>query len=170
MKKIVLTIIAAFIGIVASAQIYVGGQASLSYNTDAESTFIAILPEAGYVLADNMAVGAVAGYQFNGVKDSYADGTLILSPYFRYTFLELGPVNVFADAQVQLSIWSNKNKILDTKDSGADFGIGVAPGIAIPLNESLSFVAHLGSFGYYGDTISFGVNANNVLCGLYYSF
>ena len=62
------------------------------------------------------------------------------------------------------------DKILDTKDSGVDFGIGVAPGIAIPLNESLSFVAHLGSFGYYGDTISFGVNANNVLCGLYYSF
>lgn len=170
MKKIIITLVAAFIGVAASAQIYVGGEVFFSHNSDMKSTNFSILPEVGYNLADNMAVGAVVGYDYNGVKDNYSDGTFVLQPYFRYTFLQLGPVNVFADAQLQLGFWSNHNKVTDSKDSGTRLGIGVAPGIAIPVSDNLSFVAHVGSIGYYNDSVICGISGNNCVAGLYYSF
>ena len=170
MKKLFIAVVAAFIGFSANAQLYVGGQFGFTTNSDTDYTTFNILPEVGYSIADNMAVGAVVGYDYYGTKDVSSYGNFVLQPYFRYTFLELGPVNVFADAQLQLGFWNTNNKVLDTKDNGTTFGIGIAPGIAIPVSDNLSFVAHLGQFGYYNETVMLGLNANNVLCGVYYSF
>ena len=170
MKKILVLAIAAFIGVAAHAQIYVGGQVGIYHNTDLEMGRLTFLPEAGYCLNENMAVGAVVGFTSDWVTDVSRDGSFVLSPYFRYSFLEIGPARIFVDAQLQLEFLSSHNLITDTHDTGTHVGVGVAPGISIPLSENLSFVGHLGQFGYYNETLTFGVNANNVLCGLYYSF
>ena len=170
MKKLFIAVVAAFIGFSANAQLYVGGNIGFTSNSDAGRTSVTILPEVGYSIADNMAVGAVVGYDYYGTKDVSSYGNFVLQPYFRYTFLELGPVNVFADAQLQLGFWNTNNKVLDTKDNGTTFGIGIAPGIAIPVSDNLSFVTHLGQFGYYDETVRFTFSGNTVLCGVYYSF
>lgn len=173
MKKLFIAVVAAFIGISANAQFYVGGQFGFTTNSDTDYTTFNILPEVGYSIADNMAVGAVVGYNTYATKDVRSHGTFVLQSYFRYTFLELGPVNIFADAQLQLGFWNDKVYVTDNttnSTSGTDFGIGIAPGIAIPVSDNLSFVTHLGQLGYYNDTFMFGLNANNVLCGVYYSF
>lgn len=170
MKKILALAIAAFIGVAAHAQIYVGGQVGFNYNSDAEIGNITVLPEAGYSLNENMAVGAVVGFTSDWMKDVNRDGSFVFQPYFRYNFLEIGPAKFFVDAQLQLEFLSSHNLVTDIKNSATHFGLGVAPGIAIPLDDSLSFVAHLGRFGYYNESVSFGLSGNNVLCGLYYSF
>lgn len=173
MKKLFIAVVAAFIGFSANAQLYVGGNIGLTSNADAKTTSFSLLPEVGYSLDDNMSFGAVVGFTSYAKKDNYTDTNFILQPYFRYTFLELGPVKVFADAQLQLDFWNNKIYLTDNTTnttSGTNFGIGIAPGIAIPVSDNLSFVAHLGQFGYYNNTLMLGLNANNVLCGVYYSF
>lgn len=170
MKKILATAIAVLIGVAAHAQFYVGGQVGIYHDTGAEMGALTVLPEAGYCLNENMAVGAVVGFTSSWINDVSNDGSFTLQPYFRYSFLEMGPVKFFVDAQLQLEFLSHHNLVTDTRNNDTHFGLGVAPGLSIPLNDNLSFVGHLGQFGYYNEEIIFGVNANNVLCGLYYSF
>ena len=169
MKKLFIAVVAAFIGFSANAQLYVGGNIGFTSNSDAGRTSVTILPEVGYSLDDNMSVGAVLGFQNYAVKDSYSSSDVILKPYFRYTFLELGPVKLFADAQLQLDFSTYTPAVGDASKETV-FGIGIAPGIAIPVSDNLSFVGHLGRVGYYDKTLAVNFDANNVLCGVYYSF
>ena len=168
MKKLLLVAILALSAFSAKAQFYAGGQFGLSAGNN--RTTFDVYPEVGYVLNEKMSVGAVVGFGYNALKDSYKDSNFLIAPYFRYNLLEIGPVTVFADAQLQINFWTNKDLILDTKDNGSTAGIGVAPGIAIPVADNLSFVAHLGRVGYFNDTFVMGADATNVLAGLYYSF
>lgn len=61
------------------------------------------------------------------------------------------------------------------------FGLGVRPGVAVNLNDKLSFVTHFGWLGYQNSkddydgakaTNTYGValDGNNLTFGLYYNF
>jgi hypothetical protein len=78
MKKFILVLAAAVIAVSASAQVYVGGSASVGRNTDANITNFSIYPEIGYNLNNQWAIAASVGYGYK-----YNDGTKDQSYYFQ---------------------------------------------------------------------------------------
>ena len=143
MKKIMMTIVAAFIATAMNAQGYIGG--SLGFKTtsyDGESTTTwSIMPEVGYNLNDSWAIGTTIGYGQSGKGDAKLK-KFTVAPYVRYTVAKLDKVNVFLDGGVGYT---------HTDLAGAkvnSFNVGIEPGVAVNLNDKLSFVAHFGFLGY----------------------
>ena len=166
-----MTIAAAFVAVTMSAQVYVGGSLGLgvtSYQAegqDSETTF-SILPEIGYNLDDNLAIGASFGINHLG-EDATA---WVVNPYARYTFAKFDCVSLFVDGGLEFETM---------KDAYTDFGVGFKPGIAVTLTDKISFVSHLGFLGFReenptGDdnnVTRFGLDLDNGLeFGLYFNF
>ncbi len=178
MKKIMMTLAAVCVAATMNAQVYVGG--SLGFQTtscDGDSeTLFQILPEIGYSLNDNWAVGVTVGYGEDKAKVSGATAKIKsfkVAPYARYTFLKLDKVNLFLDGGVDYI----HNDYAGTKTNA--FGVGIKPGVAVNLNDKLSFVAHAGFLGYNREkadgaeavnTFGVGVDGNNLSFGVYYNF
>jgi len=188
MKKILLLAVVMFASLNASAQFYVGGSVgfgSVKPVGGGDSEFIfRILPEMGYNLNEQWAVGAVLGYQkgfpYNGQNLGMGEYTTLyqtskaevftIAPYARYTAIEWDMVKFFFDGGMAFQ---------SIKDSGTNISIGIRPGVALSLTEEISFVAHLGFLGFEnyspkGDGksgSSFGLDfTNNCSFGVYYNF
>lgn len=180
MKKLFSLIAVAFVAMSVNAQVYVGGSLGIdawssqkNAGDRSETTFI-ILPEVGYNLNDEWAVGTVIGYvsdkwnHINGISES----AFTFNPYARYTYLKAGKVSLFVDGGVEFTTAS--------KADWNDLAIGLKPGLAVSLSDNISFVSHLGFIGYDvlnpdGDdnnTSKFGLdlNGNNLTFGLYFNF
>ena len=173
MKKIMIVAVAMLMAFTAKAQIYVGGNVGL----DASSGYFGlnVLPEVGYNINDKMSVGAVLGVDMANWKEDTQRTDIFIIPYFRYTFLDLGPVKLFADARLDLNFSSSKNYDIladkwDDPTTGTFWGIGIAPGIAIPLTDKLSVVGHLGYLGYRYETFTLSADATDLTVGVYYCF
>lgn len=157
MKKIVLMAAFMVASLAASAQVYVGG--SLGFESqkadkdaDASSTF-SIMPELGYNLSDNLAVGIQLGYthsndkgyindgELSGVKSEAKIGAFEVAPYARYTFAKTGIASFFVDGGIKATFLSNDAE-------GTIFGIGVRPGVKLSASEKVDFIAKLGYIGY----------------------
>ena len=182
MKKIFALALVAMMGLTANAQGYVGGSlgfASESYDGNSETVW-SIMPEIGYNLNEDWAVGLVVGYG-EGKDKTKVDGrtytdkvkTFAISPYVRYTPVKLDKVNIFIDG----GFGYQNIKWGDVKDNIWQFGL--KPGVAINLNDKLSFVSHFGFLGYKNEkfkgdsesTKSFGFNlGSEVSFGMYYNF
>ena len=182
MKKIFAIALVAMMTMTANAQVYVGGSlgfASESYDGDSETVW-SIMPEIGYNLNEDWAVGVVVGYG-EGKDKTKVDGrtftdkvkTFAVSPYVRYTAVKLDKVNVFVDG----GFGYQNIKWGEVKDNIWQFGL--KPGVAINLNDKLSFVSHFGFLGYKNEklkgddesTKSFGFNlGSEVSFGMYYNF
>lgn len=137
MKKILVIAIAALVSYAASAQFYVGGSLNANIN---DNSYFSIVPEAGYVISDELAVGA--SIDFTSSKAAYS--CIEFAPYVRWTFADFAPVQLFLDGGITVS--SMNDKVFD--DTYNAFQIGVKPGFAMPLNDKLSLVGHLGFLGY----------------------
>ena len=189
MKKILMTIAAAFVAVTMSAHIYVGGSVAVnSFSSqklagDRSETAFKFMPEVGYNLNEEWAVGCAFGYEsdkFNMIKDPLRDpegkfnseSAFSINPYARYTYLKAGKVNLFVDGGVEF-----------TSASKADWtrlAFGVKPGLAVNLTDQISFVSHLGFIGFDqlnpdGDdnnTTKVGVDLSgaNLTFGLYFNF
>lgn len=188
MKKFFMTLVAAVaVAASANAQVYVGGGFGLgSYKYDAEGaeavTYYKLLPEIGYNFNDKWAAGVVFGWA--GANKDHARAVSV-SPYARYTFVKFNHVNVFVDGGVGYTHYNNANVGLGngTDYVGArsmnELKVGFKPGVAVNLNDKLSFVAHVGFLGYtrtkIRDAKAFNdwgvdVDGNNLTFGLYYNF
>ena len=180
MKKILMTMVAAFAAVSMNAQVYVGGSvafeawSSQKLAGDKSETVFKLMPEIGYNINNEWAIGTVIGYQndkFNGVN-GVSESAFTIAPYARYTFSKLGKVNLFVDGGVGFTSAS--------KADWTELSIGFMPGLAVNLTDNLSFVSHLGFIGYDqynpdGDdnNISmFGLrlDATDITFGLYYNF
>ena len=180
MKKILMTMVAAFAAVSMNAQVYIGGSVAIEAWSsqklagDKSETAFKIMPEIGYNLSDEWAIGTVIGYQsdkFNGVN-GVSESAFSIAPYARYTFAKLGKVNLFVDGGLAFTSAS--------KADWTEIAVGFQPGLAVNLNDKLSFVSHIGFLGWDqlnpdGDdnNISkFGLNldATNITFGLYYNF
>lgn len=180
MKKLFSLIAVAFVAMSVNAQVYVGG--SLGINAwssqknagDRSETTFTILPEVGYNLNDEWAVGTVIGYvsdKWTGVN-GISESAFTFNPYARYTYLKAGKVSLFVDGGVDFTTAS--------KADWNELAIGLKPGLAVSLSDNISFVSHLGFIGYDvlnpdGDdnnTSKFGLdlNGNNLTFGLYFNF
>lgn len=180
MKKIVMTLAAAFVATAMSAQVYVGG--SLGINAwssqknagDRSETTFKIMPEIGYNINDAWAVGTVIGYEsdkWQGVE-GVSENAFVIAPYARYTFAKCGKVSFFVDGGLDFTTAS--------KADWTEFAVGLKPGLAVALSDKVSFVSHVGFFGYNqwnpeGDNNNiskFGLDldGNNLTFGLYLNF
>ena len=178
-----MTLAAVAVAATMNAQVYLGGGIGLgttSYDGDSE-TFFKIIPEIGYNLDENWAVGMTVGYgeaktkvNVAGVSVNDKVKSFQIAPYARYTFAKFDKVNLFVDGTVGYEY----NKIGEVKINS--FSIGFKPGVAVNLNEKLSFVAHVGFLGYENEkvkgddnstnTFGFDLNGNALSFGVYYNF
>ena len=174
-----------------NAQVYVGGE--IGFETTSQdgvsNSSLTLMPEIGYNLDENWAVGISFGFGqvsrdvtttvTNGqntttVTATQKDKRFIINPYARYTFLKLDKVNVFIDGGLSYAHYDNAGS------KNNQFGIGVRPGVAVNLNDKLSFVSHFGWLGYKNskddyegakaaNTFGFDLNSK-VSFGMYYNF
>lgn len=171
-----MTLVAVAMATTMNAQWYVGGTVGYNYtkdkNTDIKSNTFQLVPEVGYNLNDKWAVGMKIGYGYNKVGDDKAH-EFVVNPYARYTFVKLDKVNFFVDGGFEY------NYVKVDGDSANGFGISFKPGVAVNLNEKVSFVAHVGNFGWSSakaknaksvQSVDLGLNLTSVDFGLYYNF
>lgn len=179
MKKFLFTLVAAVITLTASAQVYVGGEVNFWRNWNDNHTTFGLVPEIGYNLSDNWAIGTKIGYAYN-----YQDGTKVngveVAPYARYTFAKFDAVSLFVDGGFGFMTYKVSPKHGKSSDSQNGWEIGLTPGVKVDLTSKLSFVAHVGFFGYrdaddsncaWGeDGFGLDLDGNNLNFGLYYNF
>ena len=154
MKKFFTVALVAMMAMAANAQVFVGGTVgvkSLSCDGTSATTFT-INPELGYNLNESWAVGISVGYTTNNIAYDNNGGfagkldksvnTFSINPYVRYTYANFDKVNLFVDGMVSYANTGNS----DVKVNA--FGIGFQPGVAVNLNDKISFVAKLGQIGW----------------------
>ena len=184
MKKIFAVALVAMMTMTVNAQVYVGGGVGLqssSYDGNSE-TFFKLVPEIGYNLNEDWAVGITVGYgeskttlKEDGVKITAKVKAFEIAPYARYTFAKFDKVNLFVDGTVDYLNTDNAG------DKNNTFSIGLKPGVAVNLNDKLSFVAHAGFLGYQNskddyegakaaNTFGFDLDGSNLSFGVYYNF
>lgn len=169
-----MTLVAAIMAVsAANAQVYVGGGVGIGStdNGDESATFYKFVPEIGYNLDKNWAVGVALGWTGTGKG---GQKSFEINPYARYTFIHSQYINVFVDGGLGYAHDYN---------AGADddhMYIGVKPGLAVNLSSKLSFVTHVGFLGYdhvkynnldrKANTWGLDVDGRNIIFGLYYNF
>ena len=184
MKKIFAVALVAMMTMTVNAQVYVGGGVGLqssSYDGNSE-TFFKLMPEIGYNLNEDWAVGITVGYgeskttiKEGNVKATAKVKSFEIAPYARYTFAKFDKVNLFVDGTVDYLHTDNAG------DKNNTFSIGLKPGVAVNLNDKLSFVAHAGFLGYQNskddyegakaaNTFGFDLDGSNLSFGVYYNF
>ena len=175
MKKILMTMVAALgLAISANAQVYVGGGFAVQGHDNGNDTYTTykFLPEVGYNLNDNWAVGTVFGWKGatkNGKK------SFDINPYARFTPVHTKYINVFVDGG-----FGYEHRYGTRNPSANSWSAGVRPGVAVNLNERLSFVSHVGFLGWSQSKVSgsnvktseYGLNldGNDISFSLYYNF
>lgn len=176
MKKIMMTLVAIAMATTMNAQWYVGGSVGYNYtkdkNTDIKSHAFMIVPEVGYNLNEKWALGVKLGYGYTKVDDAKSN-EFVVNPYARYTFVKLDKVNLFVDGGFEY------NYVKVAGESANGFGINFKPGVAVNLNEKVSFVAHVGNFGWASakaknaksvQTVDLGLDLAAVDFGVYFNF
>ena len=184
MNKIFAVALVAMMTMSVNAQVYVGGGVGLqssSYDGNSE-TFFKLVPEIGYNLDENWAVGIAVGYgehkttlKSGNLKTTAKVKAFEIAPYARYTFAKFDKVNLFVDGTVDYLHTDNAG------DKNNTFSIGLKPGVAVNLNDKLSFVAHAGFLGYQNskddyegakaaNTFGFDLDGSNLSFGVYYNF
>lgn len=92
MKKILMSLAVAFVSLAANAQVYVGGNVGIASskkgNADAVTTY-KVLPEIGYNINENWAIGTTVGFgKGNPVSiEDESSNYVTVEPYARYTFV-----------------------------------------------------------------------------------
>lgn len=178
MKKILAFAIMAImtLGAFAQSDLYVGGSVGFWRNSDDNNTELQILPEIGYNLGENIAIGTVIGYDYT-YTDGFKLNLVVFNPYLRYSFLTNDRVRLFVDCGVDLGF--GKSKVGDvSSDTAVTYGIGIKPGISYALSDKFSVVAHLGFLGYQGGNDAshaasqggLALSGNDLSIGLYYNF
>ena len=146
MKKLFMTLVAAVIAVSASAQVYIGGNAGIAStkigDQDSKTTY-KVLPEIGYKINQDWAIGTVIGWgKGDPVTIEDADkcvGTFEVAPYVRYTAVRTKMVDFFIDGGFSYKHYN---------DLANEWTVGLKPGVALNLNKTVSIVAHAGFVGY----------------------
>lgn len=145
MKKFLLIAVMAVWGAVsAQAQVRLGGEFSVWYNSDAENTSYMFMPEIGYKLNDKWEVGTHIGFSGNSDQEGL---DFKLAPFARYTFLRAGMFSMFGEGGFGVATRKHHNTA---------FNIGLRPGIDVELSEHWSLEAHLGFLGFVANDDGIG--------------
>jgi hypothetical protein len=189
MKKIMMTLAAVAVAATMNAQVWVGGELTLSgdHTNGSETTTktFEIAPEIGYNLSDNFAVALKLGYGHASNFDVDVPGvgtmsfknvnSFIINPYARYTFCKAGNFSAFVDGGLNYTTAHAQG----AENNMNKFGVAVVPGIAYAVSEKVGLVAHFGKGLYWEHSWlkdmyrnnSYGFNlTNSISFGAYYNF
>lgn len=180
MKKILMTLAAIAMAATVNAQVYVGGTAgigSMKVGDADNETAYKFLPEVGYNINNDWAVGVAFGWTKGDLQvlknnvDVNSQRMFQVNPYVRNTFVHTQYFNVFADLGFSYA---------HVNGYGDAYGIGITPGLAVNLSEKLSFVTKVAYVGWQhskakasdvkSDFFGVDIDATNVQFGLYYNF
>lgn len=180
MKKIVLMAVMAIVSLTANAQAYVGGQFGFGVSKtrltgefqkgQTSTDVFKIAPEVGYNFNKKVAIGMSAGIGLTSVTDMDHVTEVAVSPYFRYKFVQSGPITVFSDVVAE---WSST---LVKDETASAYGIGLRPGVSVDLGKNWSAAATTILFAHQywaDDEISrtqFNINPSQLSVGFYYNF
>jgi len=141
MKKLLLIAVIAVASLKASAQteqgnILLGG--TLNYTTsksDADgaesSESFTILPNIGYFILNNVAIGTGVGYSHTKFTNGAKQGTFIVSPFARcYQSLGSEQFKFFGQLSVPLAFGNSENSNGDDTGSSTSIGVALSPGFA----------------------------------------
>lgn len=163
MKKLFFTLAVA-LGVFTSAaaqeagQMWAGGTVGLWSSKvkggDSQLSF-KVLPELGYNVTDNVAVGIVIGaahdhgsnnlkYDGAAVTSDQATNSYKVSPFLRYTFLKGDIGGLFIDGGVGYT-WS---KACGADLKGHMLEVGLRPGVALNVSSKVALVSKFGFLGY----------------------
>lgn len=187
MKKFFALAMLAIASLCASAEgVYVGGQLGYWHESDNQTSTntLTILPEIGYNLTSNVAIGSTLGYEYNHICGAGISTHIFqFNPYLRYTFFKSSNnlVNLFVDGGAGVGAGWTHYKGGDDSKTACIWNIGLRPGVALNLSEKFSLVAHVGLLGYqgandaakaggYSDKGGLLLNGNNLSFGFYYNF
>ena len=183
MKKVLMTLAVAFVAVAANAQVYVGGNVGIASskigNGDNVTTY-KVLPEVGYNINKDWAVGTTLGWgkgtpvKIEGESHNY----FTVQPYARYTFVHSKYVNVFVDGGFGYTHYNHAHDF--GTPSVNEWSVGLKPGVAVNVSPKVSLVAHVGFAGWKSEKAEgasadkhvWGVDldGNNVTFGVYYNF
>ena len=188
MKKILLTLLVTVCTLTANAQFYVGGEAGLWRNTDKNNTDFTLHPDFGYELNEKWDLGLGLGFTHNYDGKTKHNGytkhnTFEINPYARWTFANLGPVNLFLEMGFGIESYKVKKGNDDVEVKGkaqTAWNLGVKPGLSIDVAKHLQFITHLGFLGYRDsddnynghkhDGFGFNLHSEDLTVGLLYKF
>ena len=168
MKRILTVIAAAFIALSANAQWYAGGSLGLGGSSDYTSLIVA--PEVGYSIDSNWTVGASLSFNHYGMSSSNQIN-FSLAPFARYFFYNIGNLNVFAEANAQLTLSSFNHKTLDELDSNEfTFAGGLALGATYDISTNLCIATKVLGLSLSGDEgLTFNIQTPSSI-GIFYKF
>ena len=144
MKKVILTLVLAFAGILAAnAQVWVGG--GLGASIQKNHTSLSIAPEVGYAINNHWQVALGAGYTFDQTKVDVLGETittntnmLALQPYVRYVAASIEKFSLFFDLCGDFGLL----------DDARDYAVTIQPGIAWMATEHWTAAFRFGKVGY----------------------
>lgn len=171
MKKVILSILVAFVAVAASAQnLYVGGSLNILHDDKSDVTQFSIAPEIGYNFNEKWAVGGEISYTHMKFDNDVKGNAFSIAPYARFTFYQNDLLRLFIDGQVGFST----SKVED-EDSENGFAIGLKPGIAFRLSDNFSAIAKYGFLGYRdeyrGSSVSgLALSSEDLSIGFIYEF
>lgn len=173
MKKVLMTLMVMFAVVTANAQdMYLGGGISMWGDTDKDVFTFSISPDFGYSLSDKWSVGGQLVLDANTNDGMNKYFTFALAPYARFSYFKNDRIRLFLDMGFGISVTKPKNV-----DADAGFEVGVKPGLAVKLNENLSFITKVGFAGFRDDyrfntKNGFGVyaDAETISIGIEYAF
>lgn len=143
---------------VSAQNFYVGGSLGFWHdshndNTGTATNALTILPEFGYNLTSNWAVGTTIGYNYTHLCNTGISNNIFqFNPYVRYTYFKSDNnfINLFLDGTVGVGAGWTSYKDEDNSKTACTYQIGVAPGLSINFTDKFSFVTHIGFVGYKG--------------------
>lgn len=187
MKKIVMTLVLAVVGLVsANAQFRVGGGLGLNIDTsqdDNTKTHVYLTPEFAWTMNNKWEFGGQLSLTSTTeeINDESHFGWSI-TPYARYTFYRIGKVAFFCDGYVTLGGGKYSYEVedgVDVDESGTAVGVGLRPGVSFEINPHWCVQSTLGALSYTSNDdyvagmapSGFGFNLNNGLnLSVFYRF
>lgn len=182
MKKILMTLAVAFVAVAANAQVYVGGSVGIASSKNGGGknvTTYQVLPEIGYNINKDVALGTVVGWgKGNPVNiENESRNYFTIQPYARFNVVRTKYVDAFIDGGFGYTHYNHAYSVTPSKN---EWSVGLKPGIAVNLSKKVSLVAHVGFAGWKSekydgaskDSHVWGVSldGNNVNFGVYYNF
>lgn len=179
-----MTLAVACIAVAANAQVYLGGSVGIASSKIGKGdnvTTYKYLPEIGYNINKDVAIGTVIGWgKGNPVNiEGESRNYFTVEPYIRCTFVRSKYVNAFVDGGFGYTHYNNAH-VARRLPSYDEWSVGLKPGVSVNLSKKVSFVAHIGFAGWKSvkedgadnDSHVWGVNldGNNVNFGVYYNF
>lgn len=150
MKKVIFTLVIAAVGFTANAQTaqgnwLMGGNASFTSGKSSadgakSNTTINISPDAGYFVADDLAIGAMVSFQ--SATGGYS--AFSAAPFVRYYFLPIGD-NAKLFGQGSFGFGSSKFDDDDESVSSTNWSIAAGPAFFLNQNVALETTLFYGS-------------------------